>query len=268
MRAQPGYKVKSAERPRKDNALNIPPIKLNFPGLPDDINFIVFKNLKAIQKRSVLAKDIFKMGSVATNGASGGATTSISNQFRTRILSGQISCVMSVKFLLINEMAMMCKIADIHGMFLDMEHSSQDLHAIAQLVLACNYVGVSPIVRVPSKSHFHVSRALDAGAVAVVVPHVDSVDEARQLVQAAKFAPLGQRGSTNNQPLFDFRHVPFTVQNETLNRETMLIPMVESPAAITTMVSTDFWSDPTTCALSLAYLVNMTTHSTKTPWPR
>lgn len=172
------------------------------------------------------------MGSVATNGASSSAKLSISSDFRTRILSGQVSAVMSVKFVLTNEMAMMCKTAGIHGMFLDMEHSTQDLHAVAQLVVACNYVGVYPIVRVPSKSPFHLSRALDAGAVAVVVPHVDSVDEARQLVQAAKYAPLGQRGSTNNQPLFDFRHVPFTVQNETLNRETMLIPMIETPAAV------------------------------------
>lgn len=173
------------------------------------------------------------MGSLATAGAPGSATTSIPNHFRTRILSGQISCVMTVKLLLTNEMAMMCKTAGIHGVFLDMEHSSQDLHAVAQLVLACNYVGVSPIVRAPSRSHFHlISRALDAGAVAVVVPHVDSADEARELVRAAKFPPLGGRGSTNNQPLFEFRHVPFAVQNETLNRETMLIPMVESPAAV------------------------------------
>lgn len=153
------------------------------------------------------------MGSTGTNGASNSPAMSISNPFRTRILSGQVSAVMSVKFLLTNEMAMMCKTAGIHGMFLDMEQSAQDLHAVAQLVLACNYVGVSPIVRVSSKSPFHLSRALDAGAAAVVVPHVDSVAEAQDLVRAAKYAPLGQRGSTNNQPLFDFRHVPFSAQN-------------------------------------------------------
>ncbi|KAL2275185.1 hypothetical protein FJTKL_02412 [Diaporthe vaccinii] len=172
------------------------------------------------------------MGSTGTNGTSSSPTMSISNPFRTRVLSGQFSAVISVKFLLTNEMAMMYKTAGIHGMFLDMEHSTQDLHAVAQLVVACNFVGVSPIVRVPSKSPFHLSRALDAGAASVVVPHVDSVAEAQDLVRAAKYAPLGQRGSTNNQPLFDFRHVPFAAQTETLNRETMLIPMIETPAAV------------------------------------
>lgn len=169
------------------------------------------------------------MGTTSTD--SGAASASISNPFRTRILDGQISAVMAVKFLLTNEVAMMCKQAGMHGIFLDMEHSTQTLHNVAQLVLACNYVGVSPIVRVPSKSHWHISRALDGGAAAVVVPHVDSVDEARALVKAAKFAPLGERGSTNNQPMFDFCHVPFPVQNETLNRETMLIPMIETAEA-------------------------------------
>lgn len=172
------------------------------------------------------------MGAMATNTTSAMITSSsISNPFRTRILSGQISAVMTVKLLLTNEMAMMCKIAGMHGVFIDMEHSTQDLHAVAQFVLACNFVGVSPIVRVPSKSPWHISRALDAGAAAVVVPHVDSVDEAANLVRAAKYAPLGQRGSTNNQPMFEFRHMPFTVQNDTLNRETMLIPMIETHQA-------------------------------------
>lgn len=176
------------------------------------------------------------MGAEETNGASAAtgpsSTTSISNPFRTRILSGQISAVMAVKYVLNNEIAMMAKMAGMHGMFIDMEHSSQDLHSIAQLILACNYAGISPLVRVPSKSHWHISRVLDAGAAAVIVPHVDSVAEARELVRAAKYAPLGQRGSTNNQPLFNFRHVPLTVQNETLNRETMLFPMIETPEAV------------------------------------
>ncbi|KAL2110282.1 hypothetical protein VUR80DRAFT_1392 [Thermomyces stellatus] len=170
------------------------------------------------------------MGS-ATNGDAVAAYT-VSNPFRTRILSGQICPVMSIKAVTGNEIAMLCKMAGIPAMFIDMEHSALDLHAVSQLVLAANFVGVSPIVRVPSKSHWHISRALDAGAAAVVVPHVETVDEVRDLVRAAKFAPLGARGCTNSQPIMNFQHVPTLIQNELLNRETMLIPMVETPAAV------------------------------------
>lgn len=157
---------------------------------------------------------------------------SVSNPFRSRIVAGQVSAVMSVKFLVSNEIAMMCRQAGISGMFIDMEHSTLDLHTVAQLILACNYAGVSPIVRVPSKSHWHLSRVLDAGAAAVVVPHVESVQEVKELVRAAKYAPLGQRGCANNQPLLNFQHVPTRVQNELLNAETMLLPMIETPAAV------------------------------------
>ncbi|CAI7629828.1 unnamed protein product [Penicillium bialowiezense] len=161
------------------------------------------------------------MGSIAES------TLSISNPFRTRILNGEITPLLSVKYVVGNEIAMMAKMAGIHGLFIDMEHSSLDLHSVAQLILACNYVGVSPVVRSPSKSHWHISRLLDAGAAAVVIPHIESVQEVRDLVHHAKYAPLGARGCTNNLPIFNFQHVPTTKQNET-----MLIPMIETPVAV------------------------------------
>lgn len=173
---------------------------------------------------------------VATNGAATNGDTeaayTLSNPFRTRILSGQICPVLSIKVITGNEIAIACKMAGIPAVFIDMEHSALDLHAVSQLILACNFVGVSPIVRVPSKSHWHISRALDAGAAAVVVPHVETVEEVKDLVRAAKYAPLGTRGCTNGQPIMNFQHVPTLAQNELLNRETMLIPMIETPGAV------------------------------------
>lgn len=165
------------------------------------------------------------MGSLSTN-------VSAANPFRDRILAGEVCAVMSVKVVLSNEIAMMTKMAGIHGMFIDMEHSSSDLSQVAQLILACTYAGVSPLVRVPSQSPFHISRVLDSGAAAVIVPHVETVEEVRALVRAAKYAPLGSRGCANNQPILNFRSLPSPVQNEVLNRETMLIPMIETPGAV------------------------------------
>ncbi|KAI9040629.1 HpcH/HpaI aldolase family protein [Aspergillus affinis] len=156
----------------------------------------------------------------------------LSNPFRTRILNGQITPLMSIKFVTGNEIPMMCKMAGIHAMFIDMEHSSLDMRTVAQLILACNYAGVSPVVRSPSKSHWHISRILDAGAAAVVIPHVETIQEVRDIVRHAKFAPLGTRGCTNNQAVLNFQHVPTLVQNEILNEQTMLIPMIETPAAV------------------------------------
>jgi len=57
-------------------------------------------------------------------------------------------------------------------------------------------------------------------------------EEVKGLVQSGKFAPLGVRGCSNGQPILNFQQVPTLLQNELLNRETMLIPMIETPGAV------------------------------------
>ena len=50
-----------------------------------------------------------------------------------------------------------------------------------------------PIVRVPNHGHEWIAWALDAGAAGVIVPHTETVEQARAAVRAARFAPLGER---------------------------------------------------------------------------
>ncbi|KAL4983679.1 Pyruvate/Phosphoenolpyruvate kinase-like domain-containing protein [Aspergillus falconensis] len=169
------------------------------------------------------------MGSISPVSA---LAVSVDNPFRTRILNAQITPVLTLKFWTGNEAALMARMAGFEAVFIDMEHSALNFQTVAQLILACLSTGISPIVRAPSKSHWHISRILDAGAAAVVVPHVDSVEEVKELVKHAKYPPLGSRGSANNQPILGFRSLPTNVQNGVLNRETMLIPMIETPTAV------------------------------------
>lgn len=157
---------------------------------------------------------------------------SLSNPWRDRILRGEVCSVMSVKYAITNEIAMMTKMAGIDGMFIDTEHSVLTMREVSQLVTACNYVGVSPIVRIPSKAHWHLSRALDAGAAGVVIPHCETVEQVKEIVKDAKYPPLGRRGCTGNQPILNFQAVPTLIQNDLLNRETMVIPMIETPGAV------------------------------------
>ena len=139
---------------------------------------------------------------------------------------------MSIKYAISNEIAMMTKMAGMDGMFIDMEHSVLTTREVSQLVTACNYVGVSPIVRIPSKAHWHLSRTLDAGAAAVVIPHCETVEQFQEIIKDAKYAPLGRRGCAGNQPILNFQAVPTLNQNDLLNRETMVIPMIETPGAV------------------------------------
>lgn len=164
--------------------------------------------------------------------STGQPTFTISNPWRDRILRGEVCSVMSCKYAISNEIAMMAKMAGIDGMFIDMEHSVLTTREVSQLVTACNFVGVSPIVRIPSKAHWHLSRMLDAGAAAIVIPHCETVEQVREIVKDAKYAPIGRRGCTNNQPILNFQTVPTLKQNELLNHHTMVIPMIETPEAV------------------------------------
>jgi 2-keto-3-deoxy-L-rhamnonate aldolase RhmA len=160
----------------------------------------------------------------------------VSNPWRDRILRGEVCSVMSVKYAIGNEIAMMTKMAGMDGMFIDMEHSVMTMREVSQLITACNYVGVSPIVRIPGKAHWQLSRILDAGAAAVVIPHCETVEQVREIVRDAKYCteelPEGRRGCAGNQPILNFQAVPTMVQNNLLNRETMVLPMIETPGAV------------------------------------
>ncbi|CAI6031031.1 unnamed protein product [Clonostachys chloroleuca] len=139
---------------------------------------------------------------------------------------------MACKFFISNEVAMMVKMGWIDGMFIDMEHAVLTVREVSQLITACNYVDVSPIARIPSKSHWHLSHTLDAGATAVVTPHCEAVAEVEDIVKDAKYTRIEYRGCSNNQAILIFQHVPTLQQNELLNRHTIIIPMIETPDAV------------------------------------
>jgi len=85
--------------------------------------------------------------------------------------------------------------------FLDTEHSALDLSAIEPMILAAQASGVAAIYRARQLDAAAIGRALDIGAEGVLVPHVKSADEARAVVDAARYAPLGRRGLGPGRPI-------------------------------------------------------------------
>ena len=81
-------------------------------------------------------------------------------------------------------------------LFIDMEHNAMDVDMAVQISVAAQDAGITPIVRVPGYQHFHATRVLDGGAQGIVVPHVDTVEVAAQMVANTKYPPLGQRSVT------------------------------------------------------------------------
>jgi 2-keto-3-deoxy-L-rhamnonate aldolase RhmA len=77
-------------------------------------------------------------------------------------------------------------------LFVDAEHAPFGTSHMQALMQAA---GATPcVVRLAAGEDLHVKRALDIGAAGVIAPQVNSADHAGRIVQAAKYAPVGQRG--------------------------------------------------------------------------
>src|SRR5437660_6139776 len=75
----------------------------------------------------------------------------------------------------------------------DIEHSLVDWETATHMFASIADAGCTALARVPSNRHDHIKRALDNGAHGIVVPMVNSRDEALAAVAAAKFPPVGNR---------------------------------------------------------------------------
>ena len=78
---------------------------------------------------------------------------------------------------------------------LDMEHGTTTFETLPNLIRAANVSGVCPVVRVPRGTDIWIDQALDVGAGAVMIPQIDTAEQARAAVSAAKFSPVGSRGT-------------------------------------------------------------------------
>lgn len=78
---------------------------------------------------------------------------------------------------------------------LDMEHGPGSFEQLQNLIRAANVAKVLPVVRVPRGSDIYIARALDVGAGAVLIPQIETAQQAAAAVSAAKFSPVGTRGT-------------------------------------------------------------------------
>ena len=78
---------------------------------------------------------------------------------------------------------------------LDMEHGTTTFQTLPHLIRAANVAGVCPVVRVPRGTDIWIDQALDVGAGAIMIPQIDTAEQARAAVSAAKFSPVGTRGT-------------------------------------------------------------------------
>lgn len=114
---------------------------------------------------------------------------------------------------------------------LDMEHSPIDWSQAAHVFGAIADAGCVPLARVPQGSFDYIKRVLDAGAMGIVVPMVDTVEEAKTAIAAAKYPPVGNRslGGGLHSLNFDASAGDYYAK---ANDEILVVLQTESPTGV------------------------------------
>lgn len=112
--------------------------------------------------------------------------------------------------------------------WIDAQHGELDYSDVLACVRACNHVNKYSMVRVPSHDSGWIMRTLDAGADGIIVPQVNTADEARQVVKAGKFPPVGRR-SYGGRRIIDMKGRGYA---STANEDSLLLAQIETPDAV------------------------------------
>ena len=113
----------------------------------------------------------------------------------------------------------------------DAEHAPLSRSDIDHLMLAARAAGIASIVRVPSAAPEHLLTALDCGAAGVLVPHVDSAETLRKIVDACTYDG-GHRGFSNSPRAGDYGALGFREHIEKADQSISVLAMIEDLAAL------------------------------------
>ena len=110
----------------------------------------------------------------------------------------------------------------------DMEHTGWTVETIRTLVATTRSTELIPLVRVPTTEYDFIARTLDAGVMGIMVPMVESAEEATVIAKAAKYPPQGRRGAAFGVAHDDYSGGDIVEKMRSANRETLLIAQIET----------------------------------------
>ena len=112
--------------------------------------------------------------------------------------------------------------------WIEMQHSPLTYADAARMIWACRGAPAIPFIRIPAATEGDIQKATDIGALGIIVPMVDSMDEIRDAVTYAHYPPMGKRSQGGGQygALWgrDYRAAA--------NENVMIVAMIEQPAGV------------------------------------
>jgi 2-keto-3-deoxy-L-rhamnonate aldolase RhmA len=149
-----------------------------------------------------------------------------------RLKAGELAVGIILRSARTVDIAPAMKAAGFDWLFLDLEHNSMDLDTAVQISVAALGAGIAPVARVPARQLWLATRVLDGGGLGIVVPHVDTPEEAKAIAAALRYPPLGHRSVAGGLPHFGYEKLGLAETCAAINAATLVIVMLETPQAI------------------------------------
>jgi 4-hydroxy-2-oxoheptanedioate aldolase len=151
------------------------------------------------------------------------------NRVKQKLAAGEVATILSGLHNadMIDQLGPMMNAIGADGVWLEGEHGPIDFADISELSRACDLWGLTSVLRLHQNEYGVIYRALDRGAQGLVLPHVNNRAEVQNVVDSAKFAPIGKRGMFGGRQGYgvsDYFH--------TANDQTLLIVLIEDIAAV------------------------------------
>jgi len=150
------------------------------------------------------------------------------NIVKERLKAGGQVYGTSVASCLDPEVPIVLAAAGLDFFFIDTEHSAAGYAQIQPLCRTARGAGIIPLVRVTQNDYALIARALDVGAMGIIVPRVHLPSDARAAIEAMKFPPLGARGYGLGSIVTDCKICSAQEEVNSANHETLAVLMIES----------------------------------------
>lgn len=121
-----------------------------------------------------------------------------------------------------------CANAGAEFLFYDMEHTGLGFETLKTQLALCRGLDLVPLVRVPRGEYHFIARALDVGALGVMVPMVGTRNEAEAIVTCTRYPPQGRRGAAFGFAHDDYKGGDVVAKMAALQERTLVIAQIET----------------------------------------
>ncbi|HYC64326.1 MAG TPA: aldolase/citrate lyase family protein [Reyranellaceae bacterium] len=154
------------------------------------------------------------------------------NAAKAKLRENKLAIGIGVRLVRNVDIVKVMKAAGYDWLFLDLEHGSLSIETACEISISAQDSGIAPIVRVPYGELAMATRVLDGGALGIVIPHVDTAEEAREIADRLRYPPRGHRSVGGGQAQFDYETMPLGEMTTKSDENCLITVMIETPKAV------------------------------------